>query len=54
MGTVNAMGASRAGFKVTGTIDRFDYNVDWDRSFGKGLIVGKEINIKADVELMKK
>ena len=54
MGTVNAMGATRAGFKVTGTIDRFDYNVDWDRSFGKGLIVGKEINIKADVELMKK
>jgi polyisoprenoid-binding protein YceI len=54
MGMVEAMGAMRAGFKVTGTIDRFDYNVDWDKSFGKGLIVGREIGINADVELMKK
>jgi polyisoprenoid-binding protein YceI len=54
MGTVEAMGATRAGFKVSGEIDRFDYNVDWDRSFGKGLIVGRKIGIKADVEIMKK
>ena len=54
MGTIEAMGATRAGFKVTGEIDRFDYNVDWDRSFGKGLIVGRKIGIKADVEIMKK
>jgi len=54
MGTVEAMGATRAGFKVTGSIDRFDYNVDWDRSFGQGLIVGREIGINADVELIKK
>jgi polyisoprenoid-binding protein YceI len=53
MGTINAMGATRAGFKVTGSIDRFDYNVDWDKSFGQGLIVGREIGINADVELMK-
>lgn len=52
-GTVEAMGKTIAGFKVTGTIDRFDYNVDWDRSFGKGLIVGKKVDIKADVELVK-
>ena len=54
MGTVEAMGATRAGFKVTGEIDRFDYNVDWDKSFGKGLIVGRKVGIKADVEIMKK
>ena len=54
MGTVQAMGATRAGFKVTGEIDRFDYNVDWDKSFGKGLIVGRKIGINADVEIMKK
>lgn len=53
MGLVEAMGATRAGFKVTGTIDRFDYNVDWDKSFGQGLIVGREIGINIDVELMK-
>jgi polyisoprenoid-binding protein YceI len=53
MGTVEAMGATRAGFKVTGSIDRFDYNVDWDKSFGQGLIVGREIGITANVELIK-
>jgi len=53
MGMVEAMGATRAGFKVTGTIDRFDYNVDWDKSFGQGLIVGRNIRITADVELIK-
>ena len=53
MGTVEAMGATRAGFKVTGSINRFDYNVDWDRSFGQGLVVGREIGINADVELIK-
>jgi len=53
MGSVEAMGATRAGFKVTGTIDRFDYNINWDKSFGQGLIVGREVDIKADVELIK-
>ena len=52
-GTIEAMGATRAGFKVTGTIDRFDYNINWDKSFGKGLIVGREVDIKADVQLIK-
>ena len=52
-GMVEAMGATRAGFKVTGTIDRFDYNVDWDKSFGRGLIVGREIGINVDVELTR-
>ncbi len=53
MGTVDAMGAIRAGFKITGKIDRFDYNIDWDRSFGQGLVVGRDIGIKVDVELIK-
>lgn len=50
-GTVEAMGAIRAGFRVTGTIDRFDYNVDWNKSFTSGLVVGKKIDIVCDVEL---
>ncbi len=52
-GTVDAMGATRAGFKVTGSIDRFDYNVDWNKSFASGLVVGKEIDIIVDIELNK-
>lgn len=52
-GMVEAMGATRAGFKITGSIDRFDYNVDWDKSFGQGLIVGREIGINVDLELTR-
>ncbi len=53
-GTVEAMGATRAGFKITGNIDRFDYNIDWNKTFTKGLVVGKNIDIVCDVELTKK
>lgn len=52
-GTVEAMGAVRAGFKATGAIDRFDYHVDWNKTFTKGLVVSKVINIVCDIELNK-
>jgi len=52
-GTVEAMGAVRAGFKVMGTIDRFDYNVDWNKTFTKGLVVSRDVNIICDIELNK-
>ncbi len=52
-GTITAMGKTRAGFKVTGTINRFDYNINWDKSFGQGLIVGKKVDIICNVELVK-
>lgn len=52
-GTVDAMGAVRAGFKITGTIDRFDYHVDWNKTFTKGFVVGRDIEIVCDVELNK-
>lgn len=54
LGTVEAMGSTRAGFQLTGVIDRFDYNVDWDNSFAQGLVVGRDIKINVDVELIKK
>lgn len=50
-GTVEAMGATRAGFQLNGSIDRFEYNVDWNKSFASGLVVGKEIDIMIDIEL---
>ncbi len=52
-GIVKAMEKTRAGFKVSGTINRFDYEVDWNKSFTKGLVVSKEIEIICDVNLVK-
>jgi polyisoprenoid-binding protein YceI len=53
-GQVNAFGGTRAGFKVKGKIDRFDYNLKWDKAIESGgLIVGKEVELFAKIELVK-
>jgi polyisoprenoid-binding protein YceI len=42
----------KAGFKATGTINRFDYNLKWDKMTEAGeLVVGKEVEITVRVEL---
>ena len=53
-GSVKAFGGTRAGFKLSGKIDRFDYNLKWDKAIeAGGLVVGKEVEIVAKVELTK-
>jgi polyisoprenoid-binding protein YceI len=53
-GTVNAMGGTRIGFKAKTTIDRFDYNLKWDKTIETGgLVVSKEVDITVNVELKK-
>lgn len=42
----------KAGFKATTTINRFDYNLKWDRATETGgLVVGKEVEVTVKVEL---
>ena len=55
-GTVkDPWGNTKAGFKVTGEIDRFDYNLKWDKSIETGsLVVGKEVELVIDLQLIKK
>lgn len=53
-GTVSAFGGTRAGFKLSGKVDRFAYNLKWDKTIeAGGLVVGKEIEIVCKVELVK-
>jgi polyisoprenoid-binding protein YceI len=48
-------GNQRAGFKVRGIINRFDYNVKWNQTMDSGdAVVGEEVQIKANVEVIKK
>ncbi|HEX8061196.1 MAG TPA: YceI family protein [Cyclobacteriaceae bacterium] len=44
---------TKAGFKFTGTINRFDYNLKWDKTVeaGGGLVVGQEVEITGNIEL---
>ena len=53
-GTVKAFGGTRAGFKLTGKVDRFTYNLKWDKALETGgLVVGKEVEVVCKVELVK-
>jgi len=53
-GSVAAMGTTKLGFKAQTTINRFDYNLKWDKATeGGGLVVSKEVNILVNVELNK-
>lgn len=48
-------GNTKAGFKVTGEINRFDYNLKWDKAIETGsLVVGKEVELIIDLQLVKK
>jgi polyisoprenoid-binding protein YceI len=52
LGSVDAFGGKRYGFKATTTVNRFDYNVKWDRTLDAGgLIVSKEVNVTLLCEL---
>jgi polyisoprenoid-binding protein YceI len=52
LGSVDAFGGKHYGFKATTTVDRFDYNVKWDRTLDSGgLIVSKEVAITLLLEL---
>lgn len=54
-GTVkDPWGNTKAGFKATGVIDRFDFNLMWNAALETGgLVAGKEVTLKINLELAK-
>ena len=51
-GTVKTQQGAKAGFKARTTINRFDYNLKWDRATESGeLVVSKDVDITLNVEL---
>ncbi len=50
-----SLGIEKAGFKVTGVINRLDYGLKWNETFeGGGAIVGKDVQLDLDIEIDKK
>lgn len=48
-------GNTKAGFKITGEINRFDYNLKWNKVIEAGsLVAGKEVSLIIDLQLVKK
>lgn len=53
-GSVAANGSTKLGFKAKTNINRFDYNLKWDKATESGgLVVSKEVEIVVNVELNK-
>ena len=45
-------GVSRIGVNATTKINRMDYGVNWNRAMSNGLVVGEEVTITLDIELV--
>ncbi len=53
-GKIDAMGKTKSGFKAKTTINRFDYNLKWNKATeAGGLVVGKDVELTVNVELNK-
>ena len=51
-GTLKGEKFTKAGFKMIGKIDRFEYNLKWDAKVETGgLVVGQEVEFVANIEL---
>ena len=50
-GSINTQRGAKIGFKANAIIDRFDYNLKWDRATEAGsLVVAKEVAIKINAQ----
>lgn len=48
-------GNTKAGFSLTGSLNRFDYGLKWNNAIeAGGLVVGETIKLACEVELVKK
>lgn len=54
-GTIELQNGRKAGFKINGSVNRFEYGLEWDRTIETGgLVVGEEVRITCNVELDEK
>jgi polyisoprenoid-binding protein YceI len=53
-GTIKTQHGTISGWKATTTINRFDYNLTWDRTIETGgLVVGSDVTITVNAEVRK-
>ncbi|HEX7879882.1 MAG TPA: YceI family protein [Candidatus Eisenbacteria bacterium] len=55
IGFTDAWGGQRAGFEATGSINRKDFNVNWNKTLDNGgLVVSDKVDITLQIEAVKK
>jgi polyisoprenoid-binding protein YceI len=54
LGSMNAMGGTRAGFELSTIINRKDYGVSWNRALDAGgWVLGDEVDVNIALEVVK-
>jgi len=54
LGSMTAMGGTRAGYELSTTLDRKDWGISWNRALDAGgLILGDDVEIVIDLEVVK-
>ena len=52
LGAIATQNGRKAGFELSGSVDRFDYHLNWDRlTEAGGLVAGRDITISLNMEL---
>jgi len=52
---IDPYGFKRSGYKIEGKLNRFDYDLRWNNLLETGgAVVGKQVKLSADIELVKK
>ena len=55
LGEMSAMGGTRAGYELTTTLDRKDYEVSWNRALDAGgFVLGDEVEVSINLEVIKR
>lgn len=53
-GSLTNQGKTKAGFKAKTTINRFDYNLKWDKATeAGGLVVSKDVELLLNIQMNK-
>jgi polyisoprenoid-binding protein YceI len=51
---MNAMGGTRAGYELTTTINRKDFEISWNRALDAGgFVLGDDVEININLEVVK-
>jgi polyisoprenoid-binding protein YceI len=54
LGEMQAMGGTRAGYKISTTLNRQDFGVAWNRTLEQGtLLLGDEVEVSINLEVVK-
>ena len=54
LGTIKTAKFTKAGFKLTGSINRFDYNLKWNTmTEAGGAVVGPDVDFQVNLQLVK-